>query len=273
MLHFRPFTFTVLALAGALPALRANDRSFAYAYESAVMPEGEREVELWTTWRHGHDGQFYSRFDHRVELEWGLGNNWQTSFYLNWRQVTAESFDASTGASLGNSHEFEFKGISSEWKYKLLDPVADRVGLALYGELSVGSDEIELEAKLILDKKIGRHLFAYNLSGEYESEFSPGHREGALKIENMLAYSCGFGERFSAGLELNTRAERANGVWGYHALYAGPVIHYTAKTWWVTLTGLTQLPALKRGVAAPNNRYILDGQERTNIRLLVSHEF
>ena len=273
MFNFRALPLFVLTMAGVLPALRANDRNFAYAYESAVLPAGEREVEFSTTWRHGRDGQFYSEFDHRAELEWGLGGNWQTSFYLNWQQVTAENFDPVTGASLGNSHAFEFKGISSEWKYKLLDPVADRIGLALYGELSLGSDEVELESKLILDKKIGRHLFAYNLVGEYEVQYTPGHRASALKIQNDLGYSLGFGDHFSAGLELNTRAERAGGVWEYHALYAGPVIHYTAKNWWVTLTALQQLPALKKSAATPDSRYIFDEQERTNIRLLLSHRF
>ncbi len=272
-MHFRSLSLFVLAFAGVVPVLQANDRAFAYTYESAVLPAGEREVELWTTWRRGHEGQFYSRYDHRVELEWGLGNNWQTSFYLNWQQVTAENFDPVTGTSLGNSHKFEFKGISTEWKYKLLDPVANAVGLALYSELSLGSDEVELEAKLILDKKLGRHFLAYNLVGEYEVEFSPGHREGALKIENALGYSYSFGDHFSAGLEVNSRAQRAGGAWQYHALYAGPVVHYSAKNWWVTLTGLQQLPALKRSVSTPDSRYVFDGQERTNIRLLLSHRF
>lgn len=273
MFHFRTLPLFVLAMAGALPGLRANDRSFAYAYESAVLPAGEREVELWTTWRHGHDGQFYSRYDHRVELEWGLGNNWQTSFYLNWRQATAEAFDPATGASLGTVHEFEFKGISSEWKYKLLDPVANPVGLALYGELNLSSDEVEVEAKLIVDKKLGRHLLAYNLTAEHETEFTPGRRNSALKIENSLGYNFAFTDHFSAGVEANSRAKRANGLLQYHALFFGPGIHYTAKNWWVTLTALQQLPALKKSAATPDIRYIFDEQERTNIRLLLSHRF
>jgi hypothetical protein len=42
--------------------------------------------------------------------------------------------------------------------------VADRAGVALYGELSAGPSEVELEGKLIFDKRVGRFLGALNLT-------------------------------------------------------------------------------------------------------------
>ena len=58
-----------------LPAVAAaNDRHFTYTYETAVLPPGARELEVWTTWRAGRE-RYYSRFDHRLELEVGVAKN------------------------------------------------------------------------------------------------------------------------------------------------------------------------------------------------------
>src|SRR5262245_37079716 len=95
----------------------ANDRRFTYTYESAVLPAEARELEVWTTARLGRN-DYYSRFDQRLEFEVGLTNRLQTSLYLNYSGVTADSMGV-------RSSSFEFQGVSSEWKYKISDPVAD----------------------------------------------------------------------------------------------------------------------------------------------------
>lgn len=48
---------------------------------------------------------------------------------------------------------FDFKGISTEWKYQLSNP-SKTIGIALYGELGLNTDEAKFEGKLIFDKKI-----------------------------------------------------------------------------------------------------------------------
>src|SRR3954462_8025614 len=105
----------LLALpAVALPrAASANERHFTYTYESAVLPQGARELEVWTTPRLGRD-QYFARFDHRLEFEVGLTGRLQTSLYLNFSGQTAET--APGVRTSGMSYE----GVSSEWKYKLL---------------------------------------------------------------------------------------------------------------------------------------------------------
>ncbi len=268
---------TLLALAAALaPAARANDRAFAYTYESAVLPENAREFEMWSTWRHGRANEFgsyfYSAFDHRMEYEMGLGGDLQTSFYVNFRDSAVERFDAA-GTSLGNLHAFEFRGFSNEWKWKLKDASTDKFGLALYGELSLLADEAELETKLIVDKVIGRHKLAYNLVAAVEWETAPGRTESAFELENDFAYAYSFTDRFSAGAEVRNHNERKRGEWEHKALFAGPDVHYTGKNWWVTLAWMTQLPALQRSRNFPASRYVLDEHERTNIRLLWSWAF
>src|SRR5262245_41025086 len=116
----------VVSVLGLCSGAIANERHFTYAYETAVLPPGARELAVWTTPRIGKD-TFYPRFDQRVEFEVGLTDRLMTAFYLN---ATAKTAQAATGLA----SELEL-GVASEWKLKLLDPVADPFGLALYAEI------------------------------------------------------------------------------------------------------------------------------------------
>src|SRR6185295_11207794 len=112
---------------------------------------------------------------------------------------TTEADPATPGATIDSQ---SFDGISSEWKYKVLDPVANPVGLAFYQEYTVHTDEFEWETKLILDKKFGKNLIAYNFVIEPEWEFMPGDTEMTLVMENDLGVTHLFSDAFSAGFEI-----------------------------------------------------------------------
>lgn len=260
----------MLLLGSAPGPARANERRFTYAYESGTMTPGAREIELWSTWRNGRAGM-YSRFDHRAEAEFGLTDRLLTAFYLNWRRVVAQN----PANPQGTVNSGEFTGISSEWKYKLLDPVADPLGLAVYQEYSVGADEFEWENRLILDKKIGGTLLAYNLVMEPEWEFTPGKAARVIGVENDLALTRFLTPRFSAGLEVrnhNEYAERGRGF-EHGALFAGPVLSCASENWWVTGTFLGQLHPLRGSRSNPQDGLVLDEHEKINVRVLVSTRF
>ena len=140
----------------------SQDRSFVRTYQSIVLPKGEKEIEVWSTLRYGKD-DFYRRLDNRFEFEIGLSNKLQTAFYINTSQNTFRAGDEIVTQPTSVS-------FSNEWKYKISDPVANAIGSGLYGEYKIGSDELELELKLILDKKINKNLFAFNAVGEFEFE-------------------------------------------------------------------------------------------------------
>src|SRR5262245_49356872 len=94
-----------LGVSAAVPATaRANERHFTYTYESAVLPKGAKEMEVWSTFRTGRNN-FYSRMDHRLEYEVGLTDRLQTSFYLNFHDIAEE--DTSVSPSVVN-REFEW---------------------------------------------------------------------------------------------------------------------------------------------------------------------
>ncbi len=259
------------SLFGLGSSVDANTRHFTYTYESAVLAPGAREFELWNTYRTGRH-EFYTQFDHRAEFEFGLTKKLQTSLYLNW-QTISQIDHTTTPESIATASEF--KGISSEWKYQMTDPVADKIGSALYGEVSLGTDEMELESKLILDKRLGRNLFAYNLvlAGAWEREPVEWEYE-ETELENNLGWTHFFKENFGAGLELRNHTEFTSENHPEHSsLFLGPVVSYSADSWWLAFTSMWQLPAIKRSVSDPNSALVLDEHERFNARLLLGFHF
>ena len=256
-----------LLLIGGSAPLFGNDRKFAYTYESSVLASGLREIELWNTHRSGK-GYFFRRIDQRIEYEFGLGGDLMSALYMNYSWKLGDSNGSLPGGTAASSYSIS---ISSEWKYKLLDRVADPVGFALYGEATVGLDETELEAKLIFDKQIGDVLFAFNIVAENEwaTEVVNGlsMTESEFKGEFDFGIAYEVSPQFSFGLEVRNHNEVVNGVWEHSALFAGPVVSYSTSSWWATLTLLPQVAAFK---GATENGLVLDEHEKMEARLLFS---
>lgn len=240
----------------------ANERHFTYTYESAVLPAGARELELWTTPRIGRRDVFFARFDQRVELEVGVTDRLLTAFYLNFEAVTQEVADQELVTELG------FGGVSSEWKLKLLDPVADAVGLGLYLEVTGATNELELEGKVLVDKRIGNVLLAFNAVVEQEWEFETANEtKRELVLEADLAAAYFVLPSLSIGLELRQHTEFVGGEGHEHsALFAGPVIAYAQRDWWTAVSFMPQLGSFGEGGMSLD----LHEHERFNARLLFS---
>ncbi len=223
----------------------ANERHFTYNYETAVLAPGEREIEVSNTLGLGKSS-YYANLDHRLEFETGVADNVMTAFYLNWSQTTTEGPTSATLAS-----QFAWKGISNEWKWKLLDPVADPIGLALYGEVGYNTDALDLEPKLILDKRIGPWMLVANLIMEFEFEATADEmklHEIAPQLTLGMAYEVEPG--FHTGLEFRQEnvVERPSEGEDFEmiisSLFLGPNVSYSTKNWWVSFTVMPQLPAL-----------------------------
>jgi hypothetical protein len=255
------FALSVIVAGHAL----ANDRHFGYLYETATMPVGAREIEVWSTASVGREN-YYSRLDHSLEFETGLTDNLQGSLYLNWRNTTAD-----TGA--GNRvNTFEWKGLSTELKYKLSDPSVDPVGFALYGELGYNTDEIEVEAKAILDKRLGPWLLAANFAGEFEYEAEGTELElEEIGMEGVLGASYALSPRLALGVEMRSHNEIVKTAeemeFESSALYLGPTVAWSSKSWWMTFTVLPQVVAFKHEGGGMRD---LEDHEAVQARLLLS---
>ncbi len=242
-------------------AARADERYFTYTYEPKVLAAGAVEFEQWATLRAGKENGVFSRWDLRSEFEFGLTDNLTTALYLNFRSTHFDSADDTL-----DEDDFEFKGISSEWKYKLFDPTADPVGFLLYGELTTTFDELELEEKLVLGKNFDRAIFAFNAVFEQEWEFEEEETESELVIEFTAGAAFQVNDRFSVGVELrekNVFPEMED--LEHAALFAGPALHYSTEKWWATLTFLPQIVALEGSTGDSVN---LDEFERAEFRLI-----
>ena len=77
---------------------------------------------------------------------------------------TAQSYrDVSVNPAKDVS-DFDFKGISFENRYMVLNPASHAVGLTLYLEPCFSGDEAELEEKIILGQRYGNWKWALNLT-------------------------------------------------------------------------------------------------------------
>jgi hypothetical protein len=253
----------MLVIAGCGASAAASERHFTYTYESGVLRPGERELEPWSTFRLGKS-EFFSRLDTRIEAELGLTDRLQTALYLNLSAKTMET-------PLGRVSSTEPVSLSSEWKLKLADPVADRAGVALYGELSAGPSEAEIEAKLILDKRAGRLLGALNLVAEHEWGFEGPETEHETVFEVDGGVAWFLSPRLTAGIEIRSHTvfPPAEGK-TRSALFLGPTLSVVKGSFWIAASVLPQVRAL---AGASEGHLDLEEHERVEVRVLFGLEF
>jgi hypothetical protein len=264
----RPLLIIIIFAAGSV--LFAQDRIFNYTYQSGVLGSSQKELEIWTTYHTGRES-YYKMMDTRAEFEIGLSSHMQTAFYLNYSsQATGMLMD--TIMEIERETDFSF---SNEWKYKLSDPAADVIGSALYGEVTIGTTEFEIEAKLILDKQIGLTTQAFNIAFEPEWEWKPQKGEIKANIEYKFELNYGIGVMLGKGWTMGAEIRNPNvyehDQWAHSALYAGPTLSYARNDFWINLTFMPQIAGL-RG-KTPGQGLNLDEFERYQGRVLFSYAF
>ena len=235
---------TVLAL--ATPAW-ANERHFTLSYETATLPPGAVEIEPQTTFRMGRE-QYYLGMDHRLEFEFGITDHLMAAIYLNYGSETARE-----GSTIVSSTASQ--GVSAEFKYNLSNASADAIGSALYLELGASPLEYDIEAKLLLDKRVGSWHLATNLM--YEREWG---YEGFWNNEHKVALSLGathfLTDHLTIGAEvygqgtLEQSAVGSDTALEHGALFAGPVVGYASQGWWLVTSVTPQLVGFGDAVTA-----------------------
>ena len=246
----------------------AQDRLFTYTYQSGVLNKGQREIEVWNTFRTGK-ADYFSALDNRTEFEIGLGKNLQTAFYLNLSSAT-NTVSLLGIKSLETQNEISF---SNEWKYKLLDPVANPFGLALYGEYGISGKEYELEGKVIVDKKMGPVTVAAN--AVYELELEPGYKSNEFELEAEehkadlnISAAYALNPRFNLTIESAFRNVIVEEKLEHSALYAGLGVSYSKDKFLLNFTVMPQLTSFKGATYSTLN---LNEFEKTQCRLLFSY--
>lgn len=269
----------------------ADESPFAYVYGAETLPKGATELELWATDRRGKSDGHYDAQDYKVELEHGFTNRLTISGYANFESHHVRGLEPEFH---NVDRDFAFKGLSTEFKYNVLSPYKDGVGLTLYAEPgwsrihSVSGKkgtEYELELKAILQKNFldDRLIWATNfvfepewererevdaVSGEVETEWE---KELKLEVTSGVAYRVA--PRWFAGVEGRYSSVYPDWTEGLHretySVSAGPAIHYAGQRWWATLTWLPQL----FGAPSPHGSLALHEFEKNEIRLKFGYEF
>lgn len=264
-----------------LPAV-SQDRLLTYTYQSNVLNKGQREIEVWNTFHWGKV-DYYRALHHSIEFEIGLTKKLQTAFYFNVNSstffATELNYQGSTviaSSSLQKDHEFSF---SNEWKYKMSDPVANAVGSALYAEVEFSGSEIELETKLILDKKIGRTMHVINLIAEpeFETEIENGKAEQEMEFsfEEDYGFMFNINKSWNVGLEVrNVNKTTSEDGLLYSTLFAGPGFSYVSGNFWINFTAMPQIAGLyHRKTYDFVDGLELNDNERLETRLIFSYMF
>ncbi|MBM3214452.1 hypothetical protein FJZ36_06020 [Candidatus Poribacteria bacterium] len=239
---------------GVATTAKADERLFTYTYEPKVLPKGAVELEQWATMRNGRDEGIYTRWDLRTEIEVGLTDRLTTAIYAN----SSNKYEWKPGKAATNGTYF--RGISSEWKLKLLDPTADPIGVLLYGEVAVDRREWEAEGKLVVGKNIGPLTVAANAIFEQEWKATlDAAGEIGSETEQIVEGVGGLSYRIGS-VAVGAEARSHTVIEGDEketAVFLGPAVHAAGEKWWATLTVLRQL----------SDEY--GSHERTESRLLI----
>lgn len=272
---------TLLLILSTAVASFSQDRLFAYTYQTNVLNKGDFDLEFQNTLSAGKAGAyspyvFGRHLDQRLEFEVGLGRKVQTAFYLN-----SELFNFADTSSTELNQELKIS-FSNEWKWKLSDPMANKIGVALYEELEVGGNNFESETKIIIDKRWQKDLIAFNIVGIYEIEKGV-FRDGANKtlaewthsspVEFYLGYLHFIKPLIGLGVEIrnNNDITKEDG-WVNSVVFAGPALHASVDKFFANVSVLPQIANLHKTEAAPGNRD-LAGYEAVEIRALIGYSF
>jgi hypothetical protein len=262
----------VLTTGALVITSRADERRFTYTYEPETTVAGALEFENWVTLgtqRNAMVGQKnYNQWDLRQELEYGVSDRYAVSLYLNERATSFQN--PGTG---GNESSFDWKGISLEQRYNVLNPAEHAVGLTLYLEGTYSGEEAEIEEKVILGQRHGDWKWAFNLIHGTEWENNLRSKEGELGASFGLARD--LNKHWSLGLEVRDETLAPDyKEFESTALFLGPVVSYRQKKWWVALTVMPQIYGWNNDGSADGNSHLeLVDHEKVNVRLLFGFNF
>jgi len=231
-------TFAVVLVAAFAAKASANPRALPFTYTTDTLPKGGVEIEqyvdlvlLRAVSSSSTNVEWYLPSAFQTEIEIGLADRLELGLYMTFVPDPGEQF-ASKALFPGTGN-----GLKQRLRYILADPGAWPLDVGLYGELVENEREIEVEGKLLLQRRFDRLRVAANVSGEYEFYFA-GQREIVLNPSLGVTYEVT--PSFHLGIDSWLRGEyprnpppstRTFGL-GPQA-YVGPAVMFNfGKLWW-----------------------------------------
>jgi len=215
----------------------ADPRPFTFTYDAYPIGKGAAEYEQSVTFNaHKGSEHGFNQFEFLHELEYGISDNLDLGLYfLRWKYE-----DSSENSGI------QYDGGAVEFIYTILNPAKDHWGLALYAEFAVAENELEFEQKVIVQKDIGKWIFAYNLILETEiAGVFDSNKEN--EVEGVIGHAFGVtkavAREWFVGGELLVESKFLD--WSNYentTAYLGPTISYQGGNhWWATVTPAYQI--------------------------------
>jgi hypothetical protein len=230
------FPFVLFAALAWTSPSRATPRPLPFTYTTETLGEGEVEIEQYAdvspmkAISANGNPVWFGGTQFQTEIEYGLRERLELGLYL----VYAPSPAGDTFAAPMT----ETTGAKQRLRYVLAPPGEWPIDVGLYGELVEGQSELEIEAKVLLQRRIGKLRVDANLWAEYELYYAP-QRDVVLNPTVGATYE--LTPRVHIGLESWMRVEfpspaphpRPFAVGP--AVYAGPALLLNfGKVWWST---------------------------------------
>lgn len=229
------FLAAVPLLALLATTAAANPRPLGFTYQYATTPEGQLEVETYVDVRpleidDGAGGtNTRLQFDLQTELELGLSSHWELGFYLVGRQPA--------------DGPFVFRGLKQRVRGRFAEEGELPIDLGVYLEVIEYGDKLELEQKLILQKRMGSLLALANISFEQEIPFDGGEVEVVFNPSAGLAWS----PSPSVSLGLEYRLDGEISELGEADHYLGPVVMLVKGEYFATIGAYAHLAGESSG--------------------------
>ena len=182
----------------------ANPRPLPFTYPYDTLGEDEVEIEQYVDLTPVRaipvatgEPAWLSIYRMQTEFEYGINDRLELALYLQYAPTPGDAWSAVPSFAAGNA-------IKQRLRLRLAEEGDLPVDVALYGEVTELENEIELEAKVILQRRFGKARAMVNLWGEREFYFD-GRRDWVLHPTAGLTYE--ITPMIHPGIEYWMRAE------------------------------------------------------------------
>ena len=163
---------TLTSLLGVARGANATPRPLPFTYQHEQLARGDAEFEQFgdftltraTEYPSGEPG-YYGLYQFQTEFEYGITDRLELGLYFTYAPAAATGYSDTARSFNGN-------GFKQRLRYQLAPTGVWPIDVSVYGELAENERELEIEAKIILQRRIDRLRIIANLVGEQEFYFN-----------------------------------------------------------------------------------------------------
>lgn len=230
-----------LALATAVPA-SADDGAFLGTDPASVMAEGDKAVQQWISFGHGHAGESFSALQTQTEFDYGVSDRLQLSLSLiyDWSRTRPPEGPADSSSLIG---------VQGEAVWSVMATETNSIGVAIAVDPSYSPSSRGIAFRLLLTKYFSRFENVLNINFENNWEKDPaGHFQSSSAIIFNYGLAHPLGKHWVIALEFGNEfafesaLTKANPDKTASSFFAGPTVQYDFGTGSISFGAQTQLP-------------------------------